>query len=277
MTVRSEQRNGSTGRDQAVAAAAQLVLLALLWNSAGLSPVGLLAGIAYAAALWAVLDTALRRSGTRSLGPADRVTLARAALVGGVTALVAAGAGQGVPLTCLATVALVLDAVDGRVARRTGTVSPLGARFDMEVDAFLILVLSLRLASSLGAWVLAIGAMRYAFVAAAWVMPWLRSALPPSFARKTVAAVQGIILVVACSGLCPGPVTALITASALASLVWSFGRDIGWLWRNTAPARRPRPVSRRVAGGSATAPRRRSAVPLSVSYAAQGPVGTQPD
>ena len=42
----------------------------------------------------------------------------------------------------LAAVALVLDAVDGRVARRTGTVHPLGARFDMETDAFLILVLS---------------------------------------------------------------------------------------------------------------------------------------
>ena len=33
-------------------------------------------------------------------------------------------------------------AVDGRVARCTGTVSRLGARFDMEVDAVLILVLA---------------------------------------------------------------------------------------------------------------------------------------
>ena len=39
-----------------------------------------------------------------------------------------------------------LDAVDGQVARRTGTVSALGARFDMEVDAFLILVLSVYVA-----------------------------------------------------------------------------------------------------------------------------------
>ena len=38
--------------------------------------------------------------------------------------------------------ALALDGVDGQVARRTGTASELGARFDMEVDAFLILVLS---------------------------------------------------------------------------------------------------------------------------------------
>ena len=114
----------------------------------------------------------------RGSGPADRVTLARATLVGGVTALVAdsfAAAGPG--RACwspLAAVALVLDAVDGWVARRTGTVSALGARFDMEVDAFLILVLSAYVADSLGGWVLAIGLMRYAFVAAGWVLPWLR-------------------------------------------------------------------------------------------------------
>ncbi|GAA4940924.1 hypothetical protein GCM10023238_03240 [Streptomyces heliomycini] len=42
----------------------------------------------------------------------------------------------------LTAVALILDGVDGKVARRTGTSTPLGARFDMEVDAFLILVLS---------------------------------------------------------------------------------------------------------------------------------------
>ena len=36
----------------------------------------------------------------------------------------------------------------------------------MEVDAFLILVLSVYVAQSLGAWVLAIGLARYVFVAA---------------------------------------------------------------------------------------------------------------
>ena len=36
----------------------------------------------------------------------------------------------------------LLDLVDGWVARRTGTASPFGARFDLETDAALILVLS---------------------------------------------------------------------------------------------------------------------------------------
>ncbi|NED04634.1 CDP-alcohol phosphatidyltransferase family protein, partial [Streptomyces sp. SID6648] len=102
---------------------------------------------------------------------------------GGVTALVA-DSFRGAPpvplLVGLTAVALVLDGVDGRVARRTGTCTPLGARFDMEVDAFLILVLSVYVSTDLGPWVLLIGAMRYVFVAAARVWPWLTAPLPPS-------------------------------------------------------------------------------------------------
>jgi phosphatidylglycerophosphate synthase len=103
----------------------------------------------------------------------------------------------------------------------------------MEVDAFLILVLSVHVALTLGPWVMVIGALRYAFVVASWGLAWLRDPLPPSHARKVVAAVQGIALVVAASGLLPHP--DVLVGLALVSLVWSFGRDIAWLWRN-APA-----------------------------------------
>ena len=57
----------------------------------------------------------------------------------------------------LTALALVLDAVGGRVARRTHSVTRLGARFDMETDAFLILVLSVAAGPLVGWWVLAIG------------------------------------------------------------------------------------------------------------------------
>jgi phosphatidylglycerophosphate synthase len=181
-----------------------------------------------------VLTSALRRSEKRSLGPADKVTLARATLVGGVTALVMDSLVTStsiVVLVALTGVALALDAVDGEVARRTGTDSPLGARFDMEVDAFLILVLSVLVVPALGAWVLAIGALRYLFGAAGWLMPWLRSPLPPSLARKTVAALQGIALVVVGSGVLPHAFAVFSVGLALALLLWSFGRDVVWLWR----------------------------------------------
>jgi phosphatidylglycerophosphate synthase len=134
-------------------------------------------------------------------------------------------------------VALALDAVDGQVARRTRTASEFGARFDMEVDAFLILVLSVHVAGLVGPWVLAAGLMRYAFVGAGRAWPWLRGSLPPNLPAKAVAAVQGVVLVVACVA---GPVVStVLVAAALAALSWSFGRDIRRLRRTVEPQPAP--------------------------------------
>lgn len=212
------------GPELALAAAAQLALLAVLRPGHA----GLAVGGGYALAAWAVLARAFRG---RALGPADHVTLVRVVLTGGVAALVAGhltGGGHTWALVAAASAALVLDGVDGQVARRTGTASRLGARFDMETDALLVLVLSVEVAWSAGPWVLAIGAMRYAFGAAAWAAPWLRADLRPSVARKAVAVVQGVVLVVAAAGAVPH--AGLLVAAALALLVWSFGRDVRWLF-----------------------------------------------
>jgi phosphatidylglycerophosphate synthase len=203
-----------------------------------LSPAALATGAVYGVTLWAIIRIGKRRAGKSSLGPADLVTLARAVLTGAVTVLVVDGVVGGsevAALTSVATLALVLDAVDGQVARRTGTTSAFGARFDMEADAFLILVLSVYVAQFLGPWVLAMGVMRYAFVAASWTLPWLRAELPPSRARKAVAASQGIALVVAASGTVPRLAAFATVAAALAALAWSFGRDIRRLRREAAP------------------------------------------
>ena len=135
--------------------------------------------------------------------------------------------------------ALVLDLVDGKVARRTATASALGARFDMEIDAFLILVLSVYVAPSLGAWVLAIGLMRYAYLAATWALGWLRGPLPPRYWRKVVAAVQGIVLTVASAGVLPPALMVAAVALALALLIESFGRDVWWRWQHRRPDSRP--------------------------------------
>ncbi|GAA5167903.1 CDP-alcohol phosphatidyltransferase family protein [Amycolatopsis dongchuanensis] len=241
MITRAQYSTAVAASEQTAAAGAQLLLLAGLAAAVGLGPAGWLTGAAFAVVLPALLTSAQRRARVTALGPADLVTLARAVLVGGVTALVADRLGGAQPVavfTALASVALLLDAVDGQVARRTNTVSALGARFDMEVDAFLILVLSVQAAFTHGAWVLVIGAMRYGFVAAAWVLPWLRAALPPSRARKTVAALQGILLVVVCSGVLPTLAGTAVVAAALALLTWSFGRDVHWLWRAQSQSRR---------------------------------------
>jgi phosphatidylglycerophosphate synthase len=214
----------------------QLILLVALAGTVGLTVSGWLFGIACGVGMNVALARGLDRFGAEALGPADRVTLVRATLVGAVAALMAVAfvRPEVVPaLVTLSVVALVLDAVDGWVARHTGTVSPLGARFDGEVDAFLILVLSVYVSNLIGPWVLAIGAARYLFLAAGWLLPWMQAPLPPRYWRKTVAAIQGITLTVAAADVLPRRGTEAALAVALALLTESFGRDVWWLRRES--------------------------------------------
>jgi phosphatidylglycerophosphate synthase len=223
---------------------AQALLLGGLAVTAGLDGSGLgAAGWAVRLACAAVMSLALARGrarwGADRLGPADWVTLGRAALTVGVAALVADSFAEHVPvalLVALASLALVLDAVDGQVARRTGTSSALGGQMDGEVDAFLILALSVYVARGAGAWVLAIGAARYAFLAGGYVLPWLRAPLPPRHWRKVVCATQGIVLTIAAAAVLPQALADAALAVALALLAESFGRDVWWLWGRRAEA-----------------------------------------
>jgi phosphatidylglycerophosphate synthase len=217
---------------------AQLALLVALAGTVGLSGSGWVVGIACGVITNAALARGLvhhaAQHGADGLGPAGRVTLTRATLAGGVAALTVDSFGRPTPVTtlvALTVVALVLDAVDGWVARRTGTASTLGARFDMEVDAFLILVLSVYVARSTGVWLLAIGAARYAFGAAGWLLPWMREPVPPRYWRKVVAATQGIVLTFAVADVLPPFWTDAALAASLALLTESFRRDVCGLWR----------------------------------------------
>ena len=185
-----------------------------------------------------------RRRGDR-LGPASWVTLARATLAVGVAALVADSFAHDTPvalLVTLAAVALALDVVDGWLARRTGTATALGARFDGEVDAFLILALSVYVAPAVGAWVLAIGAARYLFLAGEWLLPWMRAPLPPRRWRKIVAAAQGIVLTVAAAEVLPRALTQALLVAALAALAASVGECVWWLWRRRDAVRDQAPA-----------------------------------
>src|SRR4051812_34057150 len=188
----------------------------------------------------AALAWGLRRARGDGLGPASWVTLARATLAIGVAALVADSFTRGTPvalLVTLAAVAIALDAADGSVARRTGTATGLGARFDAEVDAFLILALSVYVARGSGAWVLAIGAARYLFLAGEWLLAWMRAPLPERRWRKVVTAAQGVVLTVAAAGVLPRALTQALLVAALTALAASFGESVWWLWRRRQVAR----------------------------------------
>ncbi|MFC9770304.1 MULTISPECIES: CDP-alcohol phosphatidyltransferase family protein [unclassified Pseudarthrobacter] len=199
--------------------------------------------------------------------PADRITLVRAALAAACAVLavpplftgIVPGADTALLLVVLGSTALLLDAVDGRVARRTGTASEAGARFDSATDAFLVLVLSVATVTVVGLWTLAIGAMYYVVAAAGLVRPHLRQPLPRSAARKVIGAVQPLALLLAlATALIPGMPPALAAAApavALPLLLFSFGRDVVALERrhraseNAVPKTAAQPAP---AGGPAT-------------------------
>jgi phosphatidylglycerophosphate synthase len=219
---------------------AQVLLLAVLAGTAGLGAAGWVVGVGCAVTMAAALAHGLARRPGDRLGPASWLTLTRATLAVGVAALVADSFARDTPvalLVTLAAAALALDAADGWMARRTRTATALGARFDGEVDAFLILTLSVYVAPASGAWVLAIGAARYVFLAGEWLLPWMRAPLPPRRWRKLVAATQGIVLTVAAAAVLPRALTQALLAAALAALAASVGECTWWLWRRRHVAR----------------------------------------
>ena len=169
-------------------------------------------------------------------GPANQVTTARAALVALVASLI------GEPVMCAAAMfaaavsllVILLDGLDGQLARRTGIASAFGARFDMETDAALILVLAV-LAWQNGkaeAWVLLSGLLRYLFIAAGWCWSWMRKPLPSSLRGKVICVGQVVVLAVVLMPIVTPPRSAALAAFGLATLSSSFLVDTWWLWRH---------------------------------------------
>jgi len=168
-------------------------------------------------------------------GAANQITLVRALLVAGLATLIGQPATPTVAwsVVFIAIVAALLDGVDGWIARRTGTVSAFGARFDIETDAALILVLAILVwqYGKAGPWVLLSGLLRYAFVAAGWVWPWMRAPLAPSLRGKIICVVQIVALIVAMAPTIAPPMSSLVAAVALLALCHSFLVDTLRLWR----------------------------------------------
>ena len=115
-------------------------------------------------------------------------------------------------------VAAALDGVDGALARGRGEASEFGARFDMETDALLILVLAALVwqHGKAGVWILLAGLLRYLFVAASYACPWLGAALPPSRRRQAVCVVQIVSLIGALAPLVAPPSSAALALAGLA-------------------------------------------------------------
>jgi phosphatidylglycerophosphate synthase len=168
-------------------------------------------------------------------GPANMITTLRALLVAIVAAFIGEprGARAAEAVVIAGSIAAALDGVDGWLARRTDMASAFGARFDMEIDALLIQALAI-LAwqyGKAGLWVLASGLLRYAFVGAGWIVPWMRGQLTPTLRARVICIIQVGVLIVAMLPAVEPPASAWLAASGLLVLGYSFFVDILRLWR----------------------------------------------
>jgi phosphatidylglycerophosphate synthase len=213
-----------------IAAAMLLALGNALAVGAGAAGVGLFT------ALLGLVDRHLAAAHPHDrFGRANQITLLRA----GIACLLAARVLDPAPvsaserwvLAAVAAAALLLDGADGWAARRDGLCSPFGARFDMETDAFAILVLCALAvkAAAVPGWAMAIGTMRYVYVVAGIFAPVLRGTLPDrpaaKWRRKTIAVCQSVALIAALTPLLDPAGAVLLCAAALALLAYSFAAD----------------------------------------------------
>jgi len=199
---------------------------ALVWRAGALALVG-------GSLLTALLGRHLHAP---TFGAANGVTLVRGVLTLLLLALLPVEPSTALAwlVAAIASVAVALDGVDGKLARARGEASAFGARFDMETDALLILVLAALVwqLDKAGAWILLAGLLRYAFVAASYALPWLAAPLPPSRRRQAVCVVQIVSLIGALLPIVPPATSAALALLGLAALVWSFGVDVAWLARH---------------------------------------------
>jgi phosphatidylglycerophosphate synthase len=203
-------------------------------------------GAAYpltAAAFFAVLVAAVVRVAGRHhpyprFGSANVLTTIRAMLAALAAGLVAHPASPAVlwPVIGLTSLMALLDGLDGWLARSTRMASAFGARFDMETDAAFVLVLSVLVwqYDKASVWVLGCGLMRYAFVAAGWILPWLAAPLRATRRGRIVAVGQLLGLAMALAPSVPRPASAAAAGVTLAALAWSFAIDVARLRRQSA-------------------------------------------
>lgn len=215
---------------------ASVLGVSLLHLSAAYLPKALLL---FAAGVGLVLLALPRSHGFVRMGAGNQVTLVR----GGLVALLAGLLGEhGSPVTmavavAVASAAMMLDGVDGWLARRSGMESGFGARFDMETDALFVAVLALLVwqFDKAGPWVLLSGLMRYLFAAVVAIIPRLQRPVPSTNRGKTIAVLQMIALIVALAPVCGHPASAWVAAVGLLALVLSFSLDVAWLLRQPVP------------------------------------------
>lgn len=207
-------------------------LPALVWFAWG-APVEHARGAAALGVGLSMLSLALVVGAPRTL--ADLVTLGRGAVVAVVLAAPFGLADR--PWTCwsLLIAAAGLDLVDGAVARGRGATAH-GASLDMEIDQLSVLAMATLVCLDGGlSLVLALPALRYAYVLASWPAGLPATDPKPQngdnrVAKRICAAVVAALLLARTPGV-PAWLRDGAVVVAVALLTWSFSSDWRFLMR----------------------------------------------
>jgi phosphatidylglycerophosphate synthase len=199
----------------------QAVLLAagFAWELATRSalPLGAAGTLGFGWLLWLGKG---RYTGQGHFGAANGITFARLVIT------LCLGAVPSALLAPTLLLALCLDGADGFVARRTASAAEFGAHFDMEADAFFVLVASSELwrRGLFGPWALAAGPLRALYVLSLWAVPGSGREAPRSnFGRRAFLALAvGLIAPWALPRAWGGALLALGIGAVLVSFARSF-------------------------------------------------------
>lgn len=188
-------------------------------------------------ALWLALSFFVYVVGSRGewtpqgkFGLANVVTMTRAGLT--LTLLWDPLRQAGVVLAFVALSILLLDVVDGWLARRSEAAGEFGGRFDVEVDAAFVTALAVLLwvRGVTGPWVLVAGLWRYVYVLVVMVFP----SSTPEIQRARFARFVYVATVVSfvCAFVLPGGLAAQSAALGTLAVSVSFLRSF---WQRYRP------------------------------------------
>lgn len=118
--------------------------------------------------------------------------------------------------------AVMLDVLDGVVARKFGQDSPLGQYFDMEVDAFYVMGMGLYfyLTTELGVWLLIPGLLRYFYRILVWIGPHQQYTEEKRKYAATLAGLNFALLLVAI--IAPASLQTMILITTTCIVIGSF-------------------------------------------------------
>jgi CDP-diacylglycerol--glycerol-3-phosphate 3-phosphatidyltransferase len=197
----------------------------------------LVAGWCWAGQLWYAgyalgEEPTIARPWRYVFGLANAVTLLRGglyAVVAGFIVVPAATDLAWVPAACYGS-GVLLDKLDGTVARTVGEQTPLGTRLDMAFDSFGFVVAPLVavLWGRLPAWYLSLSAARYVYLGG---IRWRRSRNRPVFERpdsdlgRYLAGVQMVFVTAALAPVTPTRLVFTLAPAVLAPSLAVFARD----------------------------------------------------